>query len=432
VVLDGEPAIGVAAAADGVPGRALPQCAACRAVADATHRFFTWFAIDAGTDSPVIATLRSGGGMCAPHTRAAMSQDGAAARLTTVYRHTLPVVRDRLAARAPLPARCPACDAGRRAAGAALAGAVASHASTGTVLCVAHLQQLAGTHRRHLPRFASRTAAAMSDGPNTPTLLLEPDENDDAAARRRLRSLLPTAGMLGEEAGDWVDTQLRLEAILRVDVCPLCLAVGQHERLYLSWLAEAIRTDPIAVADEPGVICPAHLADLRQVAAPAGRWALRREQSQWQARLSMALVGSSRRVRSKLIEALRAQPCRVCRAIDDAVNGHAGLLIAALGGSLAVEYERATGLCVRHVAQLPIGGAAAALVRRVARGRLDGVIAELDEASRKTAWHTRHERSGPERTAWLRAAVLLDGWVFLGGRPRTTPMPGPHAGRVPS
>jgi hypothetical protein len=431
-VRDSEPAIGVAAVADGVPGRSLPECAACRAVADATHRFFTWFAIDAGTDSPVIATLRTGGGMCAAHTRTAISQDGAAARLTTVYRHTLPTVRDRLDARAPLPARCPACDAGRRAARAALDGAVASHASTGTVLCVAHLQQLAGTHRRHLPRFARRTAAAMSEGRATPTLLLDPDQDDDAAARRRLRSLLPTAGMLGEESGDWVDTRLRLEAILRVDVCPLCLAVGQQERLYLSWLADAIRTDPIAVADEPGVICPIHLADLTQRAALAGRWALSREQSQWQARLSMALVGSARRMRGKLTEALRAQPCRVCHAVQDAANGHAALLIAALSGALAIAYERTTGLCVRHVSQLLIGGAAADLVRRVARGRLDVVIAELDEASRKTAWHTRHERSGPERTAWLRAATLLDGQVFLGGRPRTGAMRGPHDGRGPS
>jgi hypothetical protein len=87
---------------------------------------------------------------------------------------------------------------------------------------------------------------------------------------------------------------------------------------------------------------------------------------------------------------------------------------------------------MRHVAQLPIGGATADLVRRVARGRLDVVIAELDEASRKTAWHTRHERPGPERTAWLRAAALLDGQVFLGGRPRTAAMPGPHDRRASS
>jgi hypothetical protein len=74
------------------------------------------------------------------------------------------------------------------------------------------------------------------------------------------------------------------------------------------------------------------------------------------------------------------------------------------------------------VVQPSIAGSGAAVVRRVVLGHLEVVIAELDEASRKSAWSARHEASGPERTAWLRAAALLDGRVFLGGRPRTSAM----------
>jgi hypothetical protein len=305
-----------------------------------------------------------------------------------------------------------------RALRGALAAAVASPRTAGTALCVEHLQELAGTHRRHLPRFARRTASWLSHGPARSALAVDGDP--DAATRRHLRDLLPADGMLGGGAADWADTRLRLRALLQIDVCPLCLAAGQQERLYLGWLTETIRREPSALADDPGGMCPTHLADLAELTEPVGPWAVHRAHSQWQARLSMALVGSPRRVRGRLREAVREQPCLVCMAVDGSVSGQTTLLVAGLGGALRGDYEQATGLCVRHVAQLPFSGPVADLVRRVALGHLDVLIAELEEAARKTAWCARHEPSGPERTAWLRAAALLDGRVFVGGRPRVT------------
>jgi hypothetical protein len=63
---------------------------------------------------------------------------------------------------------------------------------------------------------------------------------------------------------------------------------------------------------------------------------------------------------------------------------------------------------------------------------------ELAEADRKQAWALRYQAIGPETSAWLRAAAMVDGGVFLGGpasrleRPQpgrldgsSSPVPGP-------
>ena len=77
-------------------------------------------------------------------------------------------------------------------------------------------------------------------------------------------------------------------------------------------------------------------------------------------------------------------------------------------------------MCVRH-AMLVGDGAAAALVRRALRARLAAVDWEIAEAARKAGWDARHERPGPEQTARLRLAALLDGATFLGGPARLLP-----------
>jgi hypothetical protein len=51
----------------------------------------------------------------------------------------------------------------------------------------------------------------------------------------------------------------------------------------------------------------------------------------------------------------------------------------------------------------------------VTRARLQVLAWELGELDRKAGWSTRHEPSGPERDAWLRAFAAVDGHVFLGG-----------------
>jgi hypothetical protein len=44
---------------------------------------------------------------------------------------------------------------------------------------------------------------------------------------------------------------------------------------------------------------------------------------------------------------------------------------------------------------------------------------ELAEADRKQAWALRYQPTGPEADAWLRAAAIVDGRVFLGGPARS-------------
>jgi hypothetical protein len=63
--------------------------------------------------------------------------------------------------------------------------------------------------------------------------------------------------------------------------------------------------------------------------------------------------------------------------------------------------------------------ARAAPARAVLLGRLDVLGWELAEADRKQAWALRYQPTGPEADAWLRAAAIVDGRVFLGGPARS-------------
>ena len=113
--------------------------------------------------------------------------------------------------------------------------------------------------------------------------------------------------------------------------------------------------------------------------------------------------------------------CPACRAKDGAEQRHLDLLLRLLAQRPYAEaYEAAHGVCVRH-AMLAGDGSAAKLVRDALRARLGAVDWEIAEAARKKGWDARHERPGPEQTARLRLAALLDGATFLGGPARTLP-----------
>jgi hypothetical protein len=61
------------------------------------------------------------------------------------------------------------------------------------------------------------------------------------------------------------------------------------------------------------------------------------------------------------------------------------------------------------------GAAAVPVLRRELRGHLRELEWEIAEASRKQRWDARHERPGPEQTAYPRLAALLNGRTFMGG-----------------
>jgi hypothetical protein len=113
--------------------------------------------------------------------------------------------------------------------------------------------------------------------------------------------------------------------------------------------------------------------------------------------------------------------CPACRASEGAEEHHLDLLLRLLAQRpYAAAYETAHGVCLRH-ALLADGGAAGARMRGGLRARLSVVDWEIAEAARKRAWDARHERPGPEQTARLRLAALLDGATFLGGPAREMP-----------
>lgn len=77
-------------------------------------------------------------------------------------------------------------------------------------------------------------------------------------------------------------------------------------------------------------------------------------------------------------------------------------------------YENVHGLCLRHTLAAD-SGRAASFLRGQLRVRLSELDWEIAEAARKQRWDARHERAGPERSAYRRLAALIDGRTFLGG-----------------
>jgi hypothetical protein len=425
---------------DALAALTQPGCPVCRSVEAAEERFFTWFAIETAADPPMIIKMRRSGGMCPAHTRRALWQRGARTRLTSLYREVLPFLRDRIAAGHPDLGSCPACQAHDEATTGALDSLrdalhdprVRDRYIRADGLCIPHLTTLVTGATVHT---AVGTLARVED--SLPVLA---GTDTEAPLRARLRALVPTAGMSGEDEPHPATTLARLTARLNVGACPLCLAEGQAERRYLTWLTDQLRHDPADLAREPGGFCPTHLHDLAATDPTATAWAIARERADWTHRLTRLLAilhpdtprrhdnardkdafpGDDRPMRDRVTEILERQPCLVCRAVRDTTDGESGLFLAALAiRPFAEQYHAGVGLCVRHLRTAgPRADKAGPLLREVATARLGLLAVELTEAARKSGWLARHEPKGPETTAWIRAAALLDGRAFIGGPPR--------------
>jgi hypothetical protein len=434
-----------------------PGCPLCRHAAETARQFFTWFRIENCYDPPMIARMRAAGGMCPAHTRRLIGQPGADARLTTVYRYVLPAIAARRWHDEP-PGPCPACDAlARLQTGAAQAlwsalrdTEIRRRYAGSDGLCGPHLATLAGVD----PDLLALLATVLADRLRAaePALPRFAGADDDAPPRRRLRALLPAAGMAGNGDDEPPTTVERQRARLATGACPGCLAEGQAERRYLDWLAGECGRDPDSLANEPGRLCAGHLHDLVALDTAAAQWATAREHAWWLDRLAALLDrldavpprspihrlrwararpagspggGFVRRVLASRAEglvrartALHGEVCLVCRAVHEYAVNENRVLLAALGlESFASAYRDSAGLCLRHVRALARRGPLPAAVVQLAATRLGLLIAEIEIADRKRTWLARHEASGPEATAWVRAPSLVDGRVFLGGRP---------------
>jgi len=388
-----------------------PGCPVCRYAGEASDRYLAWFALEAHGDAVTITRLCSSLGMCGRHTRALMSQPGAAARLTAVCRYVVGEARSRLGGRAAPMAACPACEHDDGAVGRALDTLLEGLAGDPVReryrelggLCIPHLGAASARGRhRDLTWLSQTMVAAAAARPASLRWLAGTDR--DADVRAVLRQAAPDRA--GSGSG----------------VCRACLAAARSENTRLT---QILRTADGGQRDGRLLLCAGHLGDLVVLAGQRDAASV----LAWQAGcLAAGLIRRAVPPGRKLVipvgwlrsgrrRAAGPDGCLVCLASHNAAHRAVDGLRTSLRASPAASHRQAP-LCVRHLLDLraadPWAGHATA---RGAVARADILIAELDEAFSKNTWARRHEARGPEMTAWRRAAAFCDGSVFCGCPP---------------
>jgi hypothetical protein len=375
----------------------LPGCPACRHVAQATQAYLAWLALDGYRDDTVLSQLSASPGLCAAHTCRLLAQPGAAARLTTVYRH---VIEAAVGDVAPWPGACPACEHAASAVdqmfgyllGEATRGDRRTYKQHGG-LCLPHLRGAAVARRGADTLWLVRFMIVR--------LTVEAPSLDVLAGFVIEAGLLPFPGQSGNDPA----------------MCVVC-AAG----------VEAARSD----GDDPAkeCLCPRHLCDVVLAAHRGAADMLAQQAALHTARLGRVVDGRSRSLGNYLsVRARRALTdtgCPVCRrseaARTDAIADVAGALRqprAAVPAQLA--------LCLRHARDVHAVDQHAgrnALAYLSDRGQQ--VVAELVAAAdNDVAGHL--SRSGAlAMTAVRRAAVFLDGSALCPGAAATPRAAAPH------
>lgn len=206
------------------------------------------------------------------------------------------------------------------------------------------------------------------------------------------------------------------------DECVACLAAVRAESDHL---ARMRRAGGGSHQDRRLLLCAGHLSDLVTLASRYDAVSL----LAWQAGcLAASLTHRSSPGRKWTDPASWLPPlnhragrldgCPTCLASAVAAQRAVDELRAVLRATHPHPVYRAP-LCVRHLLDLrAIDPWAGHVTARGAVERADVLISELNEAFRKGTWGHRHEKLGPEMTAWRRAAAFLDGGVFCGRPPR--------------
>jgi len=406
-----------------------PQgCPVCQYCVEAEDQFFRWFDIEAFADPAMQLRLRRSAGFCAPHARRAL-----AIRQLAPAHAIVRGALDRLGSDPPAPGECPACASvsqAREHAEQMLGSVTASRAMSARYAqrergaCLPHLTATIAVGDADVARSLAeklRRDLATSDD-----LELLAGRDREADSRVALRAALPSG--LAVDAASSAEAE---RATWHVDACPVCLAAGRSERRYLDWRRHEERADAIDLDQDPGLLCAAHVHELAALDERAGGRAARRVRERWVHELDGLLKRwpppppRTRRLlrgrRRAPAPRLRAPLCPACRARDGAEERHLDLLLRLLAQRpYADAYDAAHGVCLRH-ALLAGEGPAAGRIRGALRARLAALEWEIAEAGRKQGWDARHERPGPEQTARLRLAALLDGATFLGGPARELP-----------
>jgi hypothetical protein len=387
-----------------------PGCPVCRYASEAADRYLAWFALEGHADAVTVTRLCASLGMCPGHMRGLMSQPGAARRLTALYRYLLRAARDHLADRAARPGGCPACEHDDGAADRAL-DTLLDGLADGRIrdryrelggLCIPHLRAASARGDHRVIAWLTQTMTATITCPDSSGWLA--GTGHDADVRAALRNALPTAAVPGS------------------GVCAACLAAARSEADHLVQMAAVSDRDRL---DHRLILCAGHLGDLLVQPRRPGA-----EPLAWQAGcLAAALMGPassagrtpgragslwSRRRRGAGLDG-----CPVCLASETAAHKAIDDVRTWLRAAHPVT-ARQVPLCVRHLLGLKATDPWAGQVSAPgAIERADLLLAELDAAFDNGTWAHRHEATGPEMTAWRRAASFLDGGVFCGGIRRT-------------
>jgi hypothetical protein len=406
-----------------------PGCPACRYLAEAERSFFSWLRIESFSVAEVQARLRAGMGMCDVHARRLVEEFGEGHVTTIIVREAIAGARQRLREEGE-PGPCPACDAvgfGGQRARQLVVDALADPATARVYsehdgVCLAHYLEVAPrVDASMLTLMTERMLATLRAPDDAALVALLAGEDPDVDRRARWRERLPE----GTSAGSTVE---RLCGRLGVAACPVCLAAGRGERGYMRWFVARNVEGDRSLDNDPGELCRAHLHDLAHADRALAAAAIEHKRAGRAVQLERLrsrlaeLPPPGRRGRRTGIdldsvrdEVATTSYCPACNARDGIERAQLGLIGAALAlPGVRDRYEQSHGLCVRHALQVS-DGQAARLVKRHADARLGVLGWEVHETARKYAWAFRHESSGPEQDAWLRALVQIDGRVFDGG-----------------
>jgi hypothetical protein len=378
-----------------------PGCPVCRYTGESASRYLAWFALEAHAQTATITRLCASLGMCPRHIRGLMSQSGAAARLTAVYRYVIEAARGRLAGRAGPPGPCPGCEHDGGAAGRSLDTLLDGLTDAFTRnrcrelggLCIPHLRAAAARGRRRPVAWLEETLQEALGQPGSPAWLAGTDY--DTATRAALRQALPARAGGG------------------TGICLACLAAARAEQLHLTRLLHA--GDP-GRPDRRLLVCGGHLNDLAHLAGPGGV----RPLLAWQAGCLAASLnrgsgppGGKRPPRPRWPwlsgGATRPAGCPVCQESGRAARHALGDFGASLGTAGAATASPPP-LCVRHL----IGVRAAPWAGELTAGAVryaDALIADLKEAFGQ---HPQGGVGSGSGTAWRQAVAFLDGGALCG------------------
>jgi len=405
-------------------------CPACRHVEEAERSFFSWFEIESFSTAQMHARLRASMGLCAAHTRRLVDEVGEGHIMTTVMRQAVAGAAQCLGGDDPL-GRCPACEATGSATERAIRLFVDGLHDPGNArlyaahngMCLPHVVVAAqAAEPATLKLLVERLSQTFEEFDEGALVELLGAADRDRSRRRRWREQLPENEVAESTVAGMCER-------LAVEACPVCLSTGRIERDYVRWFVARSREHDPSIRSDPGELCSLHVHDVALADHAVAADAARRQRAARRAELRRLLDALSelpasgrqdRRARSGELESARAQfagehYCPACHARNEIERSQLSLAVAALALSAVRErYVRSHGLCVKHAVQARSSGVGQLIVAH-AGACLDVLGWELEERGRKDAWACRHETSGPERDAWLRAMAHVDGRVFEGG-----------------